>query len=52
MLSTGMSKNPWICSEWRSIVSTRSTPTLVIMFATTLAVIGTRAELGRRSCRA
>ena len=34
-----MSKNPWIWSECRSIVSRRSTPALWIMFATSFAVI-------------
>ena len=52
MLSTGMSKKPWIWSACRSIVSTRSTPTVSSMLATTLALIGTRVERGRRSCRA
>jgi hypothetical protein len=47
-----MSKKPWICSACRSTVSTRSTPTLTIMSATTLAEIGTRAERTRRSWRA
>src|SRR6266480_4152208 len=44
MLSTGMSKNPWIWSACRSIVSTRATPTDASMFATTLALIATRVE--------
>src|SRR3954462_15190435 len=52
MLSTGMSKNPWIWSACRSMVSTRATPTEASMFATTLALIATRAERGRRSWRA
>src|SRR3954468_23587268 len=51
MLSTGMSKKPWIWSACRSIVSTRATPTEVSMLATTLALIATRAERGRRSWR-
>src|SRR6476646_3910406 len=49
MLSTGMSKKPWIWSACRSIVSTRATPTDVSMFATTFALIATRAERGRRA---
>src|SRR5690242_909711 len=52
MLSTGMLKKPWIWSACRSITITRLTPTVVSMSATTFAVIGTRAERGRRSCRA
>ena len=51
-LSTGTSKKPWIWSACRSIVNTRSTPTATSMFATTFALIATRAERGRRSCRA
>jgi hypothetical protein len=51
-LSTGTSKKPWIWSAWRSIVSTRSMPTAASMFATSFALIATRAELGRRSWRA
>jgi hypothetical protein len=47
-----MSKNPWIWSACRSTVSRRSTPEPAIMFATTLAVIGTRVARGRRSWRA
>ena len=38
-LSTGMSKNPWIWSACRSTVSSRFTPALEIMFATSFAVI-------------
>jgi len=45
-----MSKNPWICAECRSIVITRSVPAVVIMFATSFAVIGTRGW-SFRSCR-
>jgi hypothetical protein len=52
MLSTGMSKKPWIWSECRSMVNRRLTPTAVSMSATTRAVIGTRAERTRRSWRA
>ena len=52
MLSTGMSKKPWIWSACRSMVSTLFTPTACSMLATTLAEIGTRVERGRRSCRA
>ncbi len=52
MLSTGMSKKPWIWSACRSIVSSRATPTASSRLATTLALIGTRVERGRRSCRA
>jgi hypothetical protein len=52
MLSTGTSKKPWIWSACRSIVSTRETPTEVSMLATTLALMPTRAERGRRSWRA
>jgi hypothetical protein len=51
-LSTGMSKKPWICSACRSTVSTRSQFTAENIRAATFAVIGTRAERGRRSCRA
>ena len=51
-LSTGMSKKPWICSACRSMVSTRSVRTVENICAATLAVIGTRAERGRRSWRA
>src|SRR6185312_10735719 len=51
-LSTGMSKNPWIWSACRSTVRTRFTPAETIRFATSLAVIGTRAARWRRSCRA
>ena len=47
-----MSKKPWIWSACRSTVSTRSVPTVEIIFAATFAVIGTRAERGRRSWRA
>ncbi len=52
MLSTGMSKKPWIWSACRSMVSTRETPTVCSRLATTLAEIGTREERGRRSWRA
>src|SRR6218665_20011 len=52
MLSTGMSKKPWIWSACKSMVSTRATPTACSMLATTLALIGTRVERGRRSWRA
>ena len=38
--------------ERKSIVKTRVTPTACSMLATTLAVMGTRAERGRRSWRA
>src|SRR6218665_208175 len=51
MLSTGMSKKPWIWSACKSMVSTRATPTACSMLATTLALIGTRVERGRRSWR-
>ena len=34
------------------MVSTLSTPTACSMFATTFALMATRAERGRRSCRA
>jgi hypothetical protein len=47
-----MLKKPWIWSACRSITITRSTPTVVSMSATTFALIATRAERGRRSCRA
>ena len=50
MLSTGISKKPWIWSECRSIVRSRSTPALDNIFATTFAVIATRADLGLLSC--
>ncbi len=49
--STGMSKKPWIWAAWRSIVSSRSAPAVVIRLATSLAVIGTRG-LSLRSWRA
>jgi hypothetical protein len=52
MLSTGIEKKPWIWSACRSITITRLTPAVVSMSATTLALIGTRAERGRRSWRA
>jgi hypothetical protein len=52
MLSTGMSKKPWIWSACRSMVRSRATPTDCSMLATTLALIATRAERGRRSWRA
>src|SRR5918999_1399064 len=42
MLSTGMSKKPWIWSACRSIVSSRATPTDCSMLATTLALIARR----------
>ena len=51
ILSTGMSKKPWICAACRSMVSTRSAPAAVIRLATSLAEIGSRALL-LRSCRA
>ena len=51
-LSTGQVKKPWICSACRSTVSTLSTPTVTIMSATTLAVIGTLDERTLRSWRA
>ena len=51
MLSTGMSKNPWICPACRSIVSTRLAPASVIRLATSLALIGVR-DPDLRSCRA
>src|SRR5580700_303142 len=41
-LSTGILKKPWICPAWRSTVSTRFTPAVVIKSATTFALIGTR----------
>src|SRR6185369_15783643 len=47
-----MSKNPWIWSACRSIVSSRFTPELTSMLATTFAEIATRALRGRRSWRA
>ena len=50
-LSTGMSKNPWIWSECRSIVNRRLTPALDTMFATSFAVIAERVARGRRSWR-
>ena len=50
-LSVGMSKKPWICPAWRSIVSTRSAPAVVMILATNLADIGVRGP-GLRSCRA
>jgi hypothetical protein len=52
MLSTGMSKKPWIWSACRSMVSTRSTPEATSMLATSLAAMGTREERERRSWRA
>ena len=50
-LSVGMSKKPWIWPAWRSTVSTRSAPAVVIMLETSLAEIGVRAS-DFRSCRA
>ena len=44
MWSTGTSKKPWIWPEWRSIVSTRSTPTASRHFATTRAEMGSRGS--------
>src|SRR6266851_3666548 len=46
-LSVGMSKNPWICPAWRSRVSTRSAPAVVIRFATSFAEIVVRRVGGR-----
>ena len=40
--STGLSKKPWICPEWRSTLTTRSAPAMVSMSASSLAVIGSR----------
>ena len=36
----GMSKNPWICDAWRSMVMMWSVPATVNMLATSLALIG------------
>lgn len=44
-LSTGMSKNPWICEAWRSIVMIWSAPATESMLATSLA------EMGARDCQ-
>ena len=38
-LSTGISKNPWICPACKSTVTTLLAPALVIKFATTFAEI-------------
>ena len=40
--STGTSKNPWIWPECRSTLTTRFTPAVISMSATSLAVIGSR----------
>ena len=37
-----MSKKPWICEAWRSMVRMRSAPAVEMRSATSLAVIGTR----------
>mmetsp|Transcript_4275 Transcript_4275/g.13411 ORF Transcript_4275/g.13411 Transcript_4275/m.13411 type:complete len:237 (-) Transcript_4275:994-1704(-) len=52
-LSTGVRgpKKPWICAEWRSTQTTRSTPMASIMRATSAAEMGTR-DRSLRSCRA
>ena len=42
MWSTGFEKKPCTWPEWRSIVSTRSTPTASRHWATTRAEIGSR----------
>jgi hypothetical protein len=49
-LSTGTSKNPWICDACRSMVITWSHPAICSMLATSLAVMGER-DLSLRSCR-
>ena len=46
-----MSKKPWIWAACRSTVITRWTPAVTSMFATSLAVIGTRPS-SLRSFRA
>ncbi len=38
-LSTGISKNPWICPACKSTVTTLSAPAFVIKFETSLAEI-------------
>ena len=50
----GLSLQAWATTAYliTSTVSTRSAPTEPNIFATTFAVIGTRAERGRRSWRA
>ena len=43
--STGISKKPWICPTWRSMVIRRLVPAIVSRSATSLAVMGTRGSI-------
>jgi hypothetical protein len=49
--STGLSKKPWICPEWRSTLTMRLAPADVRRSATSFAEIGSRPS-ALRSCRA